>query len=222
MRTPPQAQPQQRLGEAIMQPRYQRAFDLVVLAGAHLFLPLLPVWTLLWVLIPLAIWLDDRGPVLYRQRRYGRNGSQFTFLKFRTMAADTEGAGLVTEDHDPRVTRVGKFLRRTALDELPQIINILRGDMSFVGPRALPILMHEEATREEPAFPERLRVVPGLTGVAQLYLPRHCPPRRRLRYDLVYIKKASLWLDVRLMLRAAWNTLTGSWGTGRRAPEVLR
>ena len=126
----------------------------------------------------------------------------------------------MTTDRDPRVTRVGAFLRRTALDELPQIINILRGEMSFVGPRALPIAMHEEAVKEEPGFTKRLRVTPGLTGVAQLYLPRHCPPRRRLRYDLVYIRKAGLWLDVRLMLLAAWNTLTGKWGTGHRRPEA--
>ena len=105
------------------------------------------------------------------------------------------------------------------MDELPQVINILRGDMSFVGPRALPPEMHRDAIREEPRFPERLRIIPGLTGVAQLYLPRHCSPRRRLGYDLLYVRRANLWLDVRLMLIAAWNTLTGSWGTGRRRTE---
>ena len=80
--------------------------------------------------------------------------------------------------------------------------------------------MQDEGREQEPRFHERLEVVPGLTGVAQLYLPRHCHPSRRLRYDLVYIRKASLSLDIRLMLRAAWNTLTGSWGTGRRRPEA--
>ena len=219
MRTQLEARRQQGQGDTAKQLRYKRPFDLVVLAGTHLFPPLLPVWALLWLLIPLAIWLDDRGPVLYRQRRYGRNGREFTFLKFRTMTTDADAAGLVTGEHDPRVTRVGRFLRRTALDELPQVINILRGNMSFVGPRALPLKMHEDATREEPRFPERLDIIPGLTGVAQLYLPRHCHPKRRLRYDLVYIREASLWLDVRLMLRAAWNTLTGSWGTGPRRIE---
>ena len=198
---------------------YKRPYDLLVLAVAHLVL--LPVWVLLWVFIPLAIWLEDRGPVLFRQRRYGKDGREFTFLKFRTMVLEAEAEGLVTKDHDPRITGVGRFLRRTALDELPQIINILRGDMSFVGPRALPIDMHDEAVQQEPRFPERLRVTPGLTGVAQLYLPRHCHPKRRLRYDLLYIKKATLWLDVRLMLRAAWNTLTGRWGTGFRRPQDL-
>ena len=201
-------------------PHYKRPFDLAVLAIAHAFPPLLPVWVLLWVAIPLAIWLEDRGPIFFRQKRTGMNGQEFTFLKFRTMVAGAEAEGLMTTDRDPRVTRVGSLLRRTALDELPQVINILRGDMSFVGPRALPTTMYEEATEEEPRFPERQQVTPGLTGVAQLYLPRHCAPRRRLRYDLLYARKASLWLDIRLMLRAAWNTLTGSWGTGDRRPEV--
>ena len=199
---------------------YKRPFDLVVLATAHLFPLLTPVWVLLWALIPFAIWLEDRGPILFRQKRVGKNGREFTFLKFRTMVSGADEAGLMTAEHDPRVTGVGRFLRRTALDELPQVVNILRGDMSFVGPRALPTAMHAEATQVEPRFPERLQITPGLTGVAQLYLPRHCHPRRRLLYDLLYIRKASLWLDVRLMLRAAWNTLTGSWGTGHRRPEV--
>lgn len=197
---------------------YKRPYDLAVLVVAHLVL--LPVWALLWALIPLAIWLDDRGPIFFRQRRMGKDGREFVFLKFRTMVTGADELGLMTRDQDPRVTRVGAVLRRTALDELPQVINILRGDMSFVGPRALPVRMHEEARKEEPRFAERLMVTPGLTGVAQLYLPRHCAARRRLRYDRLYMKRASLGLDIRLMLRAALNTLTGSWGTGGRRPEV--
>ena len=213
------AMPRQQSRETENRLRYKRPYDLAVLVAAHLVL--LPLWVLLWTLIPLAIWLEDRGPIFFRQKRYGKNGSEFTFLKFRSMSPEAEAKGLVTADRDPRVTRVGRFLRRTALDELPQVINILRGDMSFVGPRALPIEMHDEALRIEPRFSERLRVIPGLTGVAQLYLPRHCHHTRRLRYDLQYVKKASLWLDIRLMLRAAWNTLTGSWGTGHRRPEAV-
>ena len=200
--------------------RYKRPYDLAVLAAAHLFPLLIPVWVLVWSLAPLAIWLEDRGPIFYRQKRFGKDGREFTFLKFRTMVVGADEAGLMTADQDPRVTRVGRFLRRTALDEVPQVINILRGEMSFVGPRALPVQMHQEATLVEPRFAERLAVTAGLTGVAQLYLPRHCHPRRRLRYDLLYIDKMSLWLDIRLMLRAAWNTVTGSWGVGDRRPEV--
>jgi len=209
------------VGTPARRTRYKRAYDLTVLAAAHFSPPLVPVWLLLWTLIPLAIWLEDRGPVFFRQRRVGKDGREFTFLKFRTMVQGAEALGLATSERDLRVTRVGGFLRRTALDELPQTINILRGDMSFVGPRALPTEMHREATVDVPRFPERLGAMPGLTGVAQLYLPRHCHPRRRLAYDLVYIRKAGLLLDVRLMLRAAWNTLTGSWGTGDLRPETV-
>ena len=201
--------------------RYKRAYDLGVLGMAHLFPLMTPVWVLLWTLIPLAIWLEDRGPVFFRQKRVGKAGREFTFLKFRTMVPGAEAHGLMTSDRDPRITRVGSILRRTALDELPQVINILRGDMSFVGPRALPTEMHKEAAREVGRFAKRLEITPGLTGVAQLYLPRHCHPKRRLGYDLWYIKNAALWLDVRLMLRAARNTLTGSWGTGQLRLESV-
>jgi lipopolysaccharide/colanic/teichoic acid biosynthesis glycosyltransferase len=193
---------------------YKRPYDLFVLVVAHIVL--FPVWAALWVFIPVAIWLEDRGPIFYSQQRAGKDRRDFMAIKFRTMVPDADRQGLMTGNDDPRVTKVGGVLRRTALDELPQVINIFKGDMSFVGPRALPTEMHEEELLAEPRFAERLSVIPGLTGVAQLYLPRHCPPTRRLRYDLVYVKNASLWLDIRLMLLAAWNTVTGSWGTGHR------
>ena len=195
---------------------YKRPFDLIVLSVASLLL--LPPLIVLWLLIPLAIWLGDRGPVLFRQMRMGKDGKEFEMLKFRTMVSGADAERLWTADNDSRVTRVGSILRRTALDELPQWFNILQGNLSFVGPRALPVQMHLEAAKIEPRFHERLQVTPGLTGVAQLYLPRHCPARRRLRYDLLYIKKASLWLDVRLILWATWYALTGRWGTGRLSP----
>jgi len=133
------------------------------------------------------------------------------------MIPGSESAGLVTLNIDPRVTRIGGLLRRTALDELPQIVNILRGDMSFVGPRALPIKMHEDAVKQNPRFAERTSIMPGLTGIAQLYLPRHCSPRLRLSHDLLYKRKASLWVDIRLIVRAVLNTITGSWGMGKRS-----
>ena len=199
--------------------RHKRSFDLIVLATGHLLL--LPIFLTLWLVIPLAVWLGDRGPVFFRQRRYGRGGREFTFLKFRTMSVGGDVEGLITSDRDPRVTKVGRVLRRTALDELPQVINILKGDMSFVGPRPLPTEMHDQAVRTEPRFSERLGITPGLTGVAQLYLPRHCHPKLRLRYDLLYARKANLWLDIRLMLLAVWNTMAGAWGMGRRSTGEL-
>ena len=181
---------------------------------------MLPAWVFLWTVIPLAIFVDDGRPILFRQRRYGKNGRVFRFPKFRTMVKGAELDGLITRDVDPRTTRVGRILRRTAMDELPQVISILKGDMSFVGPRPLPDEMHDLARMEEPRFSERLQVVPGLTGLAQLYLPRHCPPRRRLRYDLLYIRRASLWLDFRLLALALWHTLTASWGKGLKRPQL--
>lgn len=199
---------------------YKRPFDVTVLAVAHLFPLLLPVWILLWTVIPLAVWLQDRGPIFFRQKRIGKNGRPFTFLKFRTMVPGAEVVSLVTKGNDPRVTRIGGLLRRTAMDELPQVVNILRGEMSFVGPRALPTEMHLDAVKEDPRFINRTTIMPGLTGIAQLYLPRHCSPRRRLGYDMLYKRKANIWLDIGLMFRAAWNTLTGSWGIGVRSTDT--
>ena len=198
--------------------RYKRPLDLALLA--LVVLAGLPLWLLVAVLAPLAIWLDDRGPIFFRQVRVGKDGRWFTFLKFRTMAIDAERQGLWTREDDPRVTRTGRVLRRTAVDELPQLINILKGEMSWVGPRALPTEMQEDALKEEPRFAQRLQVQPGATGVAQLYLPRHCSPRLRLRYDLLYIKNVGPWLDLRLVLWAARFVLTGTWGKGRLATET--
>ena len=206
--------------EGSKDPRYKRPFDLVVLVAAHLILA--PVWVLLWIFIPLAIWLDDRGPIFFRQQRVGRGGREITIVKFRTMFPGAAAAGLVTGERDPRVTRAGRFLRKTALDEIPQVLNIIRGDMSLVGPRALPVEMHNRAVKGEPNFPKRLQITPGMTGVAQLYLPRHCAPRRRLRYDIRYIRNASLWLDTRLIFRAVWISLSAGWGSRNRRLEVAK
>ena len=198
---------------------FKRPLDLLILVGAHVVL--LPVFAFLWVVIPIAIWLDDRGPVFFRQARVGRGGRIFTQLKFRTMTVDADQLGPIwTGVVDPRVTRVGRMLRKTALDEMAQLVNIWRGDMSFVGPRALPIEMHEGYVAEEPDFVLRLAVRPGLTGPAAINLPRHCPAAQRLEGDLYYIEHMSLWLDVKLILQSAWLTLTGRWGSGpRRATE---
>ena len=117
---------------------YKRWFDVSVLVIMHL--ALLPLWVMLWTLIPIVIWLGDRGPVFYRQQRAGKQGRVITVLKFRTMIPNADRIGPAwTMERDPRVTRFGKILRRTALDELPEIISILMGDMSLVGPRALDV-----------------------------------------------------------------------------------
>jgi lipopolysaccharide/colanic/teichoic acid biosynthesis glycosyltransferase len=182
----------------------KRALDLLVLLGAHAALA--PLFFILWIAIPLAIVLEDGRPVFHTQDRFGKDGRRFKLYKFRSMRVRraSEPWPEDTQEGDSRVTRVGRFLRKTALDELPQVINIARGDISFVGPRALPIQMHLEDTQQEPRFPLRLQARPGLTGLAQVYLPRQCHPRRRLGYDLLYIRKASLGLDLRLIFLSGW------------------
>ena len=192
----------------------KRTFDIAILILAHIMLA--PIWLILWIVIPILIWAEDKGPIFFRQKRVGFKGSEFKVIKFRSMYINSEGQGLITSDTDQRITKVGKILRRTALDELPQIINIFKGDMSFVGPRALPPEMHEESCGIVKEFSKRLLVTPGLTGIAQIYLSRHCHPRQRLAYDLIYLKRNNMWIDVKLMMLAAVNTLAGKWGTGHR------
>ena len=192
----------------------KRTFDIAILILAHIMLS--PIWLILWIVIPVLIWAEDKGPIFFRQKRVGFKGSDFKVIKFRSMYINSEGQGLITSDTDQRINKVGKILRRTALDELPQIINIFKGDMSFVGPRALPPEMHEESCGIVKEFSKRLLITPGLTGIAQIYLSRHCHPRQRLAYDLIYLKRNNMWIDVKLMMLAAVNTLAGKWGTGHR------
>jgi rhamnosyl/mannosyltransferase len=176
----------------------------------------------LWAVIALLIKLEDRGPVFYRQQRSGLNGVPFDVRKFRSMIPDAEaqvGAVQATE-HDPRVTRIGRLLRASAMDELPQLWNIFRGDMSFTGPRALRPGEIEvagsgvlEKLEDVPGFDERSSVRPGLTGIAQIYAPRDIARRWKFRYDLLYVRRQSFWLDVRLILLSFWITFRGTWET---------
>ena len=191
-------------------PSYKRPYDLSVLAVTHLFPLLIPLWLLLWVLIPLLIWLEDRGPIFFKQRRVGKNNTPFTFLKFRTMSVDSDSAGLVTADQDPRITKVGRLLRRTALDELPQVINILRGDMSFVGPRPLDEREPSLLEKKIAGFEERLLVAPGLTGLAQVY-DQEDLAKAKLNYDLDYIQRMNPFLDLKLLVLSVRNTLLARW-----------
>jgi lipopolysaccharide/colanic/teichoic acid biosynthesis glycosyltransferase len=192
----------------------KRTFD-VVLAGTGL-LASAP----LWALFALAIKLEDRGPVFFRQERVGLAGRRFTALKFRSMRPDAEaGIGAVQAvEHDPRVTRVGRFMRATAMDELPQLWNIFCGDMSFVGPRALRPGEIEtksdglmERLEDVPGFALRITVRPGLTGIAQVYAPRDLPRRQKFRYDHLYVRRRSWWLDARLILLSFWISVLGTW-----------
>ena len=191
----------------------KRGLD-IALAGAGLMAS-----APLWALLSLAIKLDDGGQIFYVQERSGLGGAPFNAFKFRSMIPHAEvniGAVQATED-DPRITRVGRLLRATAMDELPQLWNIFRGDMSFVGPRALRPGEIESAgagvqlLEDVPGFAERSRVRPGLTGIAQIYARRDISRRLKFRYDLLYVRRQSFWLDVRLILLSFWITLRGAW-----------
>jgi len=174
----------------------------------------------LWILFSLAIMIEDGFPIFYYQDRVGKNGRIFRVIKFRSMIKDAEavtGPVQATED-DPRVTKVGRILRATAMDELPQLINILKGDMSFVGPRALRPMEKEvhgnsNATDIEdvPGYRDRLTVRPGLTGMAQVYLSTDSLRKDKFQYDLLYVQTRSFPLDLKLILLSFWITFRGKW-----------
>ena len=192
----------------------KRAFD-AALAGTGLILS-----SPLWLVFAALIKLEDGGPVFFAQDRVGLGGRRFDALKFRSMRPDAEAltGAIQASAHDTRVTRIGRFMRATAMDELPQLWNILRGDMSFVGPRALrPGEIETGAdgrlTRleEVPGFEHRIKVRPGLTGLAQVYAPRDVPRRQKFRYDRLYVNRRSWCLDLRLILLSFWISVLGTW-----------
>lgn len=198
------------------EPMIKRPMDLLLASvGLALLSPL-------WIVCSLAVHLEDGGPVLFVQERCGRNGRVFKALKFRTMRLPNDGKAHVDVDldNDPRVTRVGRILRGTALDELPELINILRGDMSFVGPRPLPYRIEDDESvlygtlSEVPGYYMRSRVRPGLTGLAQIYAPKNARRRTKFRFDSLYVAKMSLGLDARLLLISLFITLRRRWEKG--------
>lgn len=171
----------------------KRAMDLVIcLALVVLLFPLMAV-------IALAIRLDSSGPAFFRQKRVGKNGREFQIIKFRTMAQDAPRYAVNPLTHDdPRITRVGRFLRRTSLDELPQILNVLRGDMSLVGPRPeMPFIV----AQYDDTHRERLHALPGITGLWQLSGDRSKPIHENMDYDLYYIYNRSFFLDLTILLQ---------------------
>lgn len=174
------------------------------------------VLALLWpVLLGITIWVraDSPGPALFRQQRVGRDRVTFDILKFRTMVHRSSGAidqvaeQVVTGGRDTRITRAGRFLRASSLDELPQLINILRGDMSLIGPR--PILPDQLAAVPDERH-DRFAVRPGLTGLAQVRGRRGLDWLEQLALDSEYVRRCSLWLDIRIVLRTVVVVATGS------------
>ena len=195
--------------ESNMAVRFKRLLDLG-LAFALLLVtsPLLP-------LIALGIKISSKGPVLYVQERIGLNGQIFRLLKFRTMSVGADAAGPWTMKNDPRVFPFGRLLRLTRLDELPQLVNVLKGDMSFVGPRPESIVLVELYTREIPYYNLRSAVRPGLTGWAQINYPYGSSVQdavEKLKYDLHYIQHLSVLFDVQIVLRT-FRTVLGRQGS---------
>ena len=167
-----------------------------------------------------AVKLDDGGPVFYRQHRVGLDGREFELLKLRTMevGAEHRGAGFAVDEGDPRITRAGRLLRRLSLDEVPQLWNVVRGDMSLVGPR--PTLAYQ-VERYTPRQRRRLEVKPGITGWAQIHGRARLPWEDRIELDVWYVEHRSPWLDLKILARTplalVGGTYKGETG-GWRAP----
>ena len=197
----------------------KRFFDIVVSSlGLVVFAPV-------WAVAAAAIKLEDGGPVFFPQARVGRGGVAFKAYKFRSMMVDAGDTRRQASRYDDRITRVGRVLRATAMDELPQLWNIFRGDMSVVGPR--PLMPGEievqgdgrpVALEAVPGFARRHAVRPGLTGLTQVFAPRDVSRARKFRFDLLYIGRANLCLDVRLVMLSFWITLRGRWE--QRGPKI--
>lgn len=203
----------------------KRAFDIAVSAAG------LVVFSPVALLIALAIKLDDGGPVLFTQERVGRGGRPFPAYKFRSMIVDAERTtgAVQAVAGDPRVTRVGRVLRASAFDELPQLWNICRGDMSVVGPR--PLRPGEMDTTADGSllplstirgYDARHRIRPGLTGLAQVCAARDLPRTGKFRYDLLYQRRAGFCLDLRLILASFWITARGRWEKHGQKPDRSR
>ena len=183
----------------------KRLLDLTVAATA-----LIVLWPFLAV-TALIVWLDSGRPILYRQTRVGRDGELFDILKFRSMRTDAEAAGPTwVSTGDSRTTRVGGFLRRSSLDELPQLFNVLRGDMSIVGPRPDRPMYVEEFRKLLPRYDERHLVRPGITGWSQVHMKRVTMPEdegEKLSYDLFYVENWSLFMDLSVIFKTAFEVL---------------
>lgn len=176
----------------------KRAFDLAVSTlGLVLTMPV-------WLLSAFLIWLEDPGPILFIKNSVGQGGVNFHQFKLRTMVLDAErGTGPVqARREDERVLRAGRLLRKTALDELPQLVNILKGEMSTVGPRPQRTVLVRGYLEDIPAYAERHRVLPGLAGLAQVAGDYYLTPRQKLRYDRLYTRHASLGFDIKLLALA--------------------
>ena len=183
---------------------YQRTVDVILsLIGLIVGLPLILIFGLL-------IKLEDKGPMTYKQERVGKDGKVFYIYKLRSMRTDAEkfGAQWATKN-DPRITKVGNFIRKTRIDELPQLFNILRGDMSIIGPRPERPSFTIEFNKDIPGFINRLAVRPGLTGWAQVNGGYEMTPEEKLKADIYYMKHRSFFMDMNILLKTVKVVFTG-------------
>jgi lipopolysaccharide/colanic/teichoic acid biosynthesis glycosyltransferase len=179
----------------------KKLFDLLLSAGALLLL--FPVF----LIVAACIYSHDRGPVLFRQTRVGMNGQTFGILKFRSMVLNADKiGGYSTQANDPRITRIGRFIRRTSIDELPQLLNVLLGDMSIVGPRPNVPAQRAEYTGAE--WDLRNAVRPGITGLAQAKFRSRCTASQRKELDLYYVENSSFLLDLKIILMTCRQVLS--------------
>ncbi|AGB42263.1 exopolysaccharide biosynthesis polyprenyl glycosylphosphotransferase [Halobacteroides halobius DSM 5150] len=183
----------------------KRIVDIVVsIVGLAITAPIM-------LLATIAIKLESPGPIIFKQTRLGKNGQEFTIYKFRSMVKNAEkNTGAVwAKKNDARVTNVGRFIRKTRIDELPQFINILKGEMTLVGPRPERPSLTDEFHQQYPGFKNRLLVTPGVTGLAQIKGGYDITPGQKYRLDKLYIKRRNLLLDIEIMFRTALVMIIG-------------
>ena len=183
---------------------YQRILNIILsLIGLAIGIPLV-------IIFGIRVKIEDNGPITYKQERLGKGGKRFYIYKLRSMRTDAEKFGAQwAEKDDPRITKVGRFIRKTRIDEIPQLFNILKGDMSLIGPRPERPQFTEQFNREIPGFINRLAVKPGLTGWAQVNGGYDMTPAEKLVEDIYYIKNRSVLLDFKIIFKTVAVVLTG-------------
>lgn len=190
--------------EKVLYKTFSRLFDVFVsLIGLIVTLPVIIIFAFL-------IKIEDNGPAFYKQERLGKDEKRFWVYKLRSMRMDAEKYGMQwTDKDDPRITKVGGFIRKTRIDELPQLINILNGDMKLIGPRPERPELTEEFDQDIPGFKSRLVVKPGLTGWAQVNGGYEVTPKEKLELDIYYIRNKNIWMDIKIILMTIRVVITG-------------
>lgn len=196
--------------ELLKEPYSKRVIDLIIsIVGILVLLPI-------YLIISLIIWCDDPGPILFAKHSVGKAGVVFKEYKFRSMCIGSALGEIEDKQKDGRLLRVGAFMRKSHLDELPQLFNILKGEMSLVGPRPLRTIDELDYNKEVRGFMERHVVLPGVAGLAQILSGYHADPQTRLKYDKEYINKRSFILDITILLQSIFGTIRQNHKSGYR------